>query len=94
MIQKIKQFWRHSYETDRVAFFFELTGFVFAVGASLTLAITAQSPDMRLIYPFSFIGSITAVYAYYRRKLVWSLLLTAYFSAINLFGFAVAMGWF
>ena len=93
MINKIKNFWRHSYESDRVAFFCELVSFVFTVGASLTLAITADAPDMRVVYPWFFIGSITAVYGYYRRQLAWPLMLTAYFAVVNVFGFAVAMGW-
>jgi len=93
LIQKIKDFWQHSYESDRVAFFCELVSFVFSVGASLTLAINADAPDMRIVYPFFFIGSITAVYGYYRRKLPWPLMLTGYFTVMNVFGFAVAMGW-
>lgn len=93
MIEKLKNFWRHSYESDRVAFFCELISFIFTVGASLTLAVTADAPDMRLVYPGFFIGSITAVYGYYRRKLAWPLMLTAYFAVVNVFGFSVAMGW-
>ena len=93
MIDKIKNFWRHSYESDRVAFFCELISFVFTVGASLTLAVTADAPDMRVVYPWFFIGSITAVYGYYRRKLAWPLMLTSYFAVVNVFGCAVAKGW-
>jgi hypothetical protein len=93
MIEKIKNFWRHSYESDRVAFYFELVSFVFTVGASLTLAITAAAPNMSIVYPGFFIGSVTAVYGYYRRQLAWPLMLTAYFAVVNVFGFGVAMGW-
>lgn len=93
MIQKIKDFWLHSYHTDRVAFTFELISFLFTVGASLTLAFTAYDPDMKIVYPGFFIGSCTAVYAYYRRKLAWPLMLTAYFAVVNVFGFGVAMLW-
>lgn len=93
MIKKIKNFWRHSYESDRVAFFCELISFVFTVGASLTLALTADAPDMRFVYPGFFIGSVTAVYGYYRRKLAWPIMLTGYFAFVNVFGFSVAMGW-
>lgn len=91
MIAKIKEFWLSSYHSDKTAFAFEIISFVFTVGASLTLAFTAQSPNMAVIYPGFFIGSTTAVYAYYRRKLAWPLLLTGYFAVVNLFGFGVAM---
>ena len=93
MINKIKNFWLHSYETDKTAFYFELISFVFTVGASLTLALTADAPDMTIVYPFFFLGSQTAVYAYYRRKLAWPMMLTTYFGFVNVFGFGVAIGW-
>ena len=89
----ILEFWASSYRSDKIAFYFELISFVFTVGASLTLALNADSPDMRIVYPFFFIGSWTAVYAYYRRKLAWPMLLTTYFGFVNVFGFGVAMTW-
>jgi hypothetical protein len=93
VINKLINFWRHSYESDRVAFYFELVSFIFTVGASLTLAITAAAPNMSIVYPFFFVGSVAAVYGYYRRKLAWPLMLTGYFAFVNVFGFGVAMGW-
>lgn len=93
MIDRIVNFWRHSYETDSTSFWLEVVSFVFTVSASLTLAITAKQPDLTLVYPGFFVGSLTAVVAYYRRKLVWPLLLTAYFAVVNVFGFSRAIGW-
>ena len=55
-MNRIVQFWVNSYKTDNVAFWVELTSFVFTVWASATLALNAQEPDMRLIYPLFFIG--------------------------------------
>jgi len=91
-LQKIKDFWLHSYHTDKVAFYFELVSFVFTVGASVTLAFTADNPDMTVVYPGFFIGSLTAIYAYYRRKIAWPMVLTTYFAVVNVFGFGVAAG--
>lgn len=93
MIRNIKDFWINSYHSDKVAFAYELLSFVFTVGASLTLALTAAEPDMRYIYPGFFLGSIFGVVGYVRRKLAWPLLLTAYFAIVNVFGFGVAMFW-
>lgn len=90
---KIKQFWKQSYQSDKVAFGFELVSFIFTVGASLTLAFNARDPNMLLVYPNFFIGSITQCYAAYRRGAAWVMLLTFYFSIVNIFGFAVAAGW-
>jgi len=91
--QKITDFWSKSYRSDPVAFGFELTSFIFTVGASLWLAITADAPDMALVYPGFFVGSISGAYAYLRRGLAWPLLLTIYFAMVNIFGFGVAIHW-
>ena len=87
----IKDFWMSSYYNDKIAFYNELISFVFIVGASMTLAITAVDPDMRYIYPGYFVGSLTATYAHYRRKLAWPTLLVGYFCFVNFYGWLVAM---
>lgn len=92
-MKKIINFWSSSYHSDRIAFTAELISFVLTVGASMTLAITADQPDMRLVYPGFFLGSLAGVYGYYRRKLAWPILLTTYFLFVNVFGFGVAMQW-
>ena len=92
-MKKIKDFWINSYRSDKTAFSFELVSFIFTVGASLTLAITARDPNMLYVYPGFFIGSITQAYAAYRRGAAWVMLLTMYFSCVNVFGYGVAIGW-
>jgi hypothetical protein len=93
MLRKIQDFWSASFHSDRTAFWFDLISFVFTVGASLTLAFTAQNPNMAWIYPGFFVGSVAGVYAYWRRELMWPLLLTAYFACVNVFGFGRAVNW-
>ncbi len=91
-MQKIKQFWINSYASDKTAFYFELVSFIFTVGASLTLAVNAYDPDMSIVYPFFFIGSTTQCYAAYRRGAAWVMMLTFYFSLVNVFGYGIAVG--
>ena len=93
MFSKVRSFWLRSFESDRTAFYFELVSFIFTVGASLTLAITAADPDMTIIYPGFFIGAVTQCYAAYRRGAAWVMILTFYFSCVNIFGYGVAAGW-
>jgi len=38
MKNRIVEFWKSSYHSDKVAFYFELVSFIFTVGASMTLA--------------------------------------------------------
>jgi len=90
----IADFWRNSYKNDRVSFWCELIGLVLAVVASMYLAINAGDPDMRYVYPISFVGVVVQTYANWRRGLVWLMVLTVYFSFISLFGFGRAMGYY
>jgi len=92
-MEKIKKFWVDSYHSDRVAFTFELVSFIFTVSASLTLAFNARDPNMMIVYPGFFIGSLTQAYAAFRRGAAWVMLLTIYFSCVNVFGFGVAANW-
>ena len=92
-MQKIRDFWLNSYYSDRIAFAFELVSFIFTVGASMTLAISAKNPNMLVVYPGFFAGSVTQCYASYRRGAAWVMLLTFYFACVNIFGFGVAASW-
>jgi hypothetical protein len=93
IVQKIKDFWSASFTSDKVAFWFEMVSFIFTVGASLTLAITARHPNMSFIYPGFFLGAVTSFYANYRRGIAWSMLLTFYFAVVNIFGFGRSLAW-
>lgn len=89
----IRNFWLNSFRSDKTAFYFELVSFIFTVGASLTLAFNARDPNMLIVYPGFFIGSITQCYAAYRRGAAWVMLLTFYFSCVNVFGYGIAASW-
>lgn len=85
--------WIDSYHRDPTAFLFEQISLVFTVGASLTLAFTADAPNMRIVYPGFFVGSVSAIYAYWRRQIPTPMILTSYFATVNIFGFGRACGW-
>jgi hypothetical protein len=85
--------WLESFRNDPTAFFYEVVSLIFTVAASMYLALHADAPDMLIVYPGFFIGSVTAVYAYWRRRLPTPMLLTIYFAIVNVFGFGVAAGW-
>lgn len=92
-MNQVKAFWVNSYLSDKTAFYFELISFIFTVGASLTLAFNAKDPNMLIVYPGFFVGSITQCYAAYRRGAAWVMLLTFYFSLVNIFGYGIASSW-
>ena len=90
-MHKIKDFWINSYKSDKVAFAFELVSFIFTVGASMTLALTARDPNMLIVYPAFFVGSVTQCYASMRRGAAWVMLLTGWFVCVNIFGYGVVV---
>ena len=92
-MENIKNFWGKSYTSDPTAFYLELVSFITTVGASATLAFTADDPNMTVIYPGFFVGCISGAIAYLRRSLPFPFLLTSWFACVNVFGYGVASGW-
>lgn len=92
-MQKIREFWSASFRSDPRAFLLEMISFIFTVSGSAIMAITADAPNMRIIYPLFFVGATTQAYASYRRGSAWIMLVTTYFAILNIFGFGRAMLW-
>ena len=92
MIDRVVQFWQHSYHSDKFAFYVELVSVIFTVAGSTLLAFSAAAPDMRIVYPLYLVGSVTGVISAWRRKMAWIMLLCCYFSIMNVFGFIRALG--
>lgn len=92
-MRRIRDFWSASFRSDPRAFMLELISFAVTVVASFMMAFTAAQPDLRIIYPIFFVGSFAGCWAYLRRGLAWPVMLTAYFMAVNVFGFGRAMLW-
>jgi hypothetical protein len=91
VFDKIKNFFLASYQSDRIAFYFEMASLISTVIGSTMLSFTADEPQMEYIYPLFFIGTSTALVSYYRRKIVIPMLLMIYFTFANVHGFFVAM---
>ena len=91
-MQRIKTALRKSWEHDHIAFVYEMFGTVFTVAGALLLAVTAEEPNMIIVYPLYQIGTVALMYAYYRRQMVWSIGLTGFFVVINFIGFIKAFG--
>lgn len=92
-MQRIREFWSASFRSDPRAFWLEMTSFIFTVSGSMIMAVTAQAPDMRVIYPLFFVGAVTQCWASARRGSAWIMMITAYFAVLNVFGFGRALAW-
>ena len=82
----MKKFMIESYNSDPVAFWFELIGSIAAIIASAMLAVWATDPPMALIYPFYLASSVLQIVASARRKAAWITILSVYFTFINIYG--------
>jgi len=90
---RLGEMWIESYHKDHIAFYCEHVSLVFTVIASMYLALHADAPDMMIVYPGFFVGSVSAIYAYWRRRIPTPMILTTYFAVVNIFGYGVAAGW-
>lgn len=90
-MERVKNALVRSWQHDHIAFIFEMIGTAFTIAGSLLLALTAKDPNMLAIFPLYEVGSITLMYAYYRRQMVWSIFLTGYFVVVNVVGFIIAL---
>lgn len=86
MIKNVKNFLISSYQSDTLAFWFEMIGSLSAIIASAGLAIYAQDPPMMAIYPFYLASSVLHVVAAVRRNAAWIAILSVYFTLINIYG--------
>ena len=82
-----------SYHKDKIAFYFENISLVVTIITSMYLAMNADAPNMKVVYPGYMVGAIAAIYAYWRRRIPTPLLLTSYFAIINVYGYGVASYW-
>lgn len=90
-MERVRNALIRSWQHDHIAFVFEMIGTFFTIAGSLLLALTAEDPNMLIIFPIYEVGSVSLLYAYYRRQMVWSILLTGYFVVINVVGFLIAL---
>jgi len=90
-MERVKNALKRSWQHDHIAFIFEMIGMLFTIAGSALLAFTAKDPNMLIVYPLFMVGATTGLYAYYRREMVWTIVLTAYFVVINIVGFVIAL---
>ena len=91
MKKKIRKAIFDYWQQDHIAFLFELVGSIFTIAASIVLAATAKEPDMLTVYILYLFGSSIMCYAYIRRNMIWSVVLTIWFTIINIVGLIVLL---
>ena len=90
-MERVKNYMMKSYHLDPWLFFLEMFSVTMQISASLYLALTAKEPDMLTVYSMYTIGSGVGVYVYFKRELVWTLVMASVFSVINVLGLYVLL---
>ena len=86
MLKLLKEFWVNSYKTDQVAFWYELVSVLVTIIGSCILTFTSPHPLMHYVFPLYLIGSGTLCYASYRRRNIWIVVLSGWFTLMNIIG--------
>ena len=86
MYRLLKEFWVNSYVTDQVAFWNELLSVSVTIIGSCILTFTSPTPTMYLVFPLYLLGSSTLCYASYRRRQIWIVVLSGWFTLMNIIG--------
>ncbi len=86
MVALLKEFWVNSYNTDKIAFWFELVSVLLTIIGSCVLTFTSPHPLMNIVFPIYWIGSSTLLVASIRRRQIWLCTLTGWFTIMNTIG--------
>ena len=82
-MEKIKNFWVNSYNSNKVAFYFEMVSAITVIIGSAILTYTVLEPRPDIFIPFYFIGSATGFVGAYYRNSAWVMVLTFWFTIMN-----------
>ena len=83
IIDKLIEFFKHSYRTDKFAFWLEMWSAILVITGSTILTFTVLDPKPELFIPFYWLGALLGLWGAYRRTLPWIMLLTGYFTIMN-----------
>lgn len=81
----IIEFWKETWHDDKVLFFAEMIGTILALSAAMILSL-ASGQYLLTIFIFYTIANLCMIYASYKRKSSWILLMSAGFLIINAIG--------
>lgn len=85
-MNKIIDFFKHSYATDRLAFYAEIVETTVLIIASAILSFTILDPATEIFIPLYLLGSMLAVFSTYRRGSS-AIVLCTWFTIMNSWAF-------
>ena len=82
-MNRVVQFWKDSYTSHPLAFWFEMISAITVIIGSGILTYTVLEPRPDLFIPFYWVGSTTGFIGAYYRMSAWVMILTFWFTAMN-----------
>ena len=82
-MNRVVQFWKDSYTSHPLAFWFEMISAITVIIGSGILTYTVLEPRPDLFIPFYWVGSTTGFIGAYYRMSAWVMILTFRFTAMN-----------
>ena len=86
ILQKIKYYWLSSYIQNPLVFWIEMAATISVVIGSFLIAYTVLELEPITFIPFYLVGSICSLIAAIIRKAVWVIVMTTWFTAMNVAG--------
>ena len=83
---KIKNYWVESYEQNPLLFWIEMSATVSVIIGSFLIAYTVLDLEPIKFIPFYLFGSICSLISAIIRKAVWVIVMTTWFTTMNLAG--------
>ena len=85
-LHKIKEYWVSSYNQNPIVFWIEMAATISVVIGSFLIAYTVLELNPITFIPFYLVGSICSLIAAIIRKAVWVIVMTTWFTVMNLVG--------
>ena len=83
-MKKIIEFWQQSYTSNPTAFWVEMVSAISVIIGSAILTYTVLNPRPDIFVPFYAVGSIMGLWGAVLRQAAWVVVLTTWFTAMNL----------
>mgnify|MGYP001159485830 FL=1 len=85
-LQQIKKYWIDSFLENPTVFWIEMLATISVAIGSFLIAYTVLSLEPILFIPFYLFGSICSLIAAIIRRAVWVIVMTSWFTAMNVAG--------
>ena len=86
IIDDVLRFWMETWQVNKTLFFAEALGSLLGMGAAAIMAITAPNPNLLWVFTMYVISAIMLMYASYKRRSSWMLVLMTFYAVTTSFG--------